>query len=164
MANDDLFFSEARRGHEHALKVGARLLAAGLFVQVNPLTFRSDVSRRHDYKDEIDVFAMPAAGSLPVPLEVKSRNLKFTSRDDYRYPTVFVDTRSGWDRKAVKPKAVVVVSQQTGAALVVPAKTQKDWHVVAKHDHVRGINDEWYECPLALTRTFAELVDWLRGS
>lgn len=141
LENDQLFFEQLEIGHDWAEKVATRLSAAGVGASATPMTRRSSVDHRHEYRNEQDVVI--ARGHRAV--EVKSRNLAFFEEPStYPYPTALLDTVSGWNAKHPKPIAVVLVSQITGAMLVAPLSTSDNWTVTSAHDRVRGIDDRWY--------------------
>lgn len=158
-ANDDLFFDELAEGHEWAERVAAKLRAAALPVEVTPMRRRATIEHRHEFAKEVDLFV----GSKRVPIEVKSRRLRFT--DDpatYPYNTAFIDTVSGWDAKEPRPMAVVLISQHTGGMLVVPPSTSPSWVRESRRDRVRNIQDTWYCAPKGQLKTMDSLIDWLR--
>ena len=156
--NDTLFLAELEEGHRYAEIVGARLRDEGLTVNVTPMDVRANVDDRHRFADEIDLFI----GAAAVPIDVKSRALTFTGAEDYPYDTAFVDTVKGWDRKPVKPRAIVLVSQTTLGMTVISAKTQPQWTQGISRDRKRGIADMFYFVSRELLRTFDELVTFLR--
>jgi hypothetical protein len=160
--NDALFFAQVGIGHRHALHVGTMILAEGLPVQVTKPTLRESVADRAQYLDELDVLV---GSRSPVTLEIKSRNLRFTSPADYPFNTAFVDTVSGWNAKPAKPAAVVLVSQITLAALVISVKHTRDsWTTRRGHDGVRNIDDTWYMVPKSGLAPFTTLLKWLKAT
>jgi len=94
------------------------------------------------------------------PIEIKSRDLEFTSVEDFPYPSVFVDTVSGWAAKKPKPLAVVVLSQHSESTIVVPKSSLHKWAKIRAVDHVRHIEDLWYSCPIGECKQLQDLVDW----
>lgn len=154
--DDDLFERELIEGHKWATVVHERFLSLGLPSVITPYSMRQDVKDRGQWSDELDLHV----GQYPV--EVKSRRLKFTDPSSYPYGTAFVDTVVGWDRKPVKPLAVVLVSQSTSAMVVVSAKTEPLWRTQTAFDRVRGMEENSYACPKKLLLPFEALVEWLR--
>jgi hypothetical protein len=59
-----------------------------------------------------DFCGTPDAAAL-LTLEIKERNLTFTSPDDFPYDTVFVDDLRGLGREQLSPFAYVFVSRKT---------------------------------------------------
>jgi hypothetical protein len=163
-SNDPLFRRELEAGHHWASLVAARLMDAGLDARLTPVAWRETIDDRHRFADERDIEVH--AGTEVVSIEAKSRRLAFTEDPaTYPYATALVDTVSGWDQKIVKPKAVVLVSRETEAMLVVPVRTtQPRWTVKTTRDRVRNSEDRWYQCPKSLLLPFATLVAWLERS
>jgi hypothetical protein len=77
-------------------------------------------------------------------LEVKSRNIEFTSIDDFPWGNIIVDTVSGYKAKMQKPMAYVMVSQPTGCAFAVMSDTEQHWTTKRLNDKQRGHSDNFY--------------------
>jgi hypothetical protein len=95
-------------------------------------------------------------------LEVKSRDLAFTSPADYPYATAFVGRRARWDRRTAKVAAVVLVSMRTEAMVVVPLSTRPLWVVEKAYDSVTRREETSYAAPREALRPWEALVEWLR--
>jgi hypothetical protein len=67
----------------------------------------------------------------------------------------------GWDRKSPKPIAVILISQITGAKLVVPVSTQHKWKKNTAYDRIRKITETSYVVNKSELRTFSDLTTWL---
>ncbi len=162
MANVQLFSSELREGHRWAEMIGRRLEECGYPVRVTPLKLRDSIAEIPEYEDEFDIVVGEDGGPQFV-VESKSRRLGFSEDpSSYPYPTAFVDTCSGWDAKVTKPRAIVLVSQLTGAMLVIPVRQSRPrWTVTRTYDRVRGIRDNWYLVPAADLMPMQTLLDWL---
>jgi len=161
-----LFFDQLDIGHRYVLIVGSRLLAAGLTVRAPPSERRQRVEDRHQWQQDVDLYvgrADPALPGTPLAIEVKSRGLQFTGPTDFPYPTVFVDTVSGWDARRPPPSAVVIVSQQTGAMIVVRGARRGAWRKILTFDRQRRIHDTWYAAPRHTLQAFEEFLDELVG-
>lgn len=158
--NDALFEDELRRGHSWAQRLAEALTAQGLTVDLTPLVLRERIEDRQDFANEGDLVVRTARGRLLI--ESKSRDLAFTSVEDYPYSTALVDTVSGWDQKQDKPWAVVLTSQITEARLVIPVSSKPEWRQVERFDNVRQIRDKFYEVERCRLRPFEELVDRLK--
>jgi hypothetical protein len=157
--NDELFFRQLSTGHEWAEVVAERFRAAGIAARATPMSRRRTLADRHRYRNEIDVLV----GPIGAPVEIKSRNLDFSADPaTYPYDTAFVDTVGGWDAKDPKPVAIVLVSQKTGAMLVVPTSSQATWTRTHKRDRVRNVRDIWYAVDRALLIPFDELLDRMK--
>lgn len=157
--DEALFVSQLRTGHAFAEYVAAQIRRHGLVVRVTPMEIRKDIADRHRFADEHD---LTVGRDREVRVDVKSRNLRFSGVADYPYPTALVDTLSGWTAKLAKPSAIVLVSQVTGAMLVVPRSTEPRWIIHRRTDRVRRIDDEFFEVPTSLLRPFDEFVHWLK--
>jgi hypothetical protein len=157
--NDELFRKELEAGHKWAALVTTRLNDAGIPAQLTPLAWRESIDDRHDFANETDITVQTPNGILQ--LESKSRALHFTEDPaSYPYPTAFVDTVSGWDKKTVKPFAVILTSQKTQQMLVVPSQSKTLWWLTTSaYDRVRHIQDVWYEVPCYSLLPFQALVD-----
>jgi hypothetical protein len=157
--NDDLFRRELAEGHAYANYVADQIRQRGLQVEVTPMEWRNTIEDRHRFSDEFD---LTVGSRRRCRVDVKSRRLAFTGPDDYPWPTALVDTVSGWDAKATKPSAIVLVSQETRGLAVIRVSTQGDWVVRRRFDQVRRIEDDFYEVRRDLLASFDELVAWLR--
>lgn len=151
-----IFFRELAKGYELERAVAVALREAGITVEHAPLQVRETYERRIEYRNQQDL----VLGDGDV-VEVKSSSRPFTCPDDIRFDPVNVAKVAAWDRKRPEPLAVVLVSQPTGAFVVVPSRTRPSWVIAESHDHVRDIPLRTYQCPRRLIRTFAEFVDWL---
>jgi hypothetical protein len=160
--NDELFRKELEEGHRWASLVVDRLNEQGVPALLTPLAWRKSIHDRSEFVDETDIVVQTSAG--PLPIESKSRNLHFTEDPTtYPYPTAFVDTVSGWDKKTTKPFAVVLTSQKTQQMLVVPSRSPSLWWLTTTaYDRTRRIQDVWYEVPCYSLLPFQTLVDALR--
>lgn len=123
------------------------------------MAWRRSIDRRGDFADEID---LTVGRERRRTLDVKSRNIAFTSPADYPYETALVDTVSGWQAKPRKPAAIVLVSQITSAMLVIPTSTEPGWTTRRRHDRVRGMDDRFLEIPRGMLVQLSPLVDWLK--
>lgn len=95
-------------------------------------------------------------------LEVKSSTRDFT--DDvlqYPYQSLFVDTVSGFDAKATKPLAYVLISQKTRGMVCISPRTVAQWKKVHTFDNKRQIMEWFYSAPKTVLRPFDLLVDHL---
>ena len=151
-----LFFREARAGQRYIEKVAERLRAEGLLLEVPPLTLRPTIDQAAAYLDTKDILCRGRV------LEVKSRRVDFTRPEDFPYPTMLVDTVSGWQAKEEKPFAYVCISQKTEVIIATRGTDASNWVVERKWDHVRGIHDEFYLAPRSAWRSFGSLVAALR--
>src|SRR3954452_16605973 len=95
LGDDVQFKHELAAGHAHARPVAHRLLEDGFTVQFPPSRVRDHVSQRGHWSQDVDLWTgreclVPEhehAGPGRLPIEIKSRGIAFTTRDDYPYPT-----------------------------------------------------------------------------
>lgn len=157
--DDNLFRKEAHIGQTFSQKVAAYLNSRNILCEATELEFAKDVADRERFKKhEQDIIFHKFGGCL----EVKSRRLKFNSDpDSYPYGTALVDTVSGWDAKERIPLAVVLISQETDAMLVIPPSTKESWRHFSSFDKIRRINETWYECPKSNLVHMDRLIEFL---
>lgn len=79
-------------------------------------------------------------------LEVKSATRVF-SGDPLQFPNQYtiVDTVSGFRSKEKKPRAYVLVSQETKAMLAISPKSMDRWRVVHLYDKQQDLTDDFYQ-------------------
>jgi len=94
-------------------------------------------------------------------LEIKSRNLKFDSFEDFPYDKILIDTVHGFDSKAIKPFAYVMVSQLTGKMFAIAGATRPNWSTGQIHDPHRNVVYQAYFATKRNCRPFIDLVDIL---
>ena len=94
-------------------------------------------------------------------LEVKSRNLKFEDIESFPYEKILIDTVDGFDKKAVKPFAYVMVSQITGKMFAIAGASKEHWTVGEIHDPHRNVDYQAYFATKRHCRPFIDLVDIL---
>lgn len=96
-----------------------------------------------------------------VALEIKVRSLRFTSPDDFPYPTVFVDDASGLS-KGQQPFAWVFVSKPTGGWVWASALDRdEEWQFQTVWDSMRGFNVSTLVAPSTCLRRSDELLGLL---
>lgn len=155
--NHDLFLAELKTGRVWQEWAAAELKIRGLRVELPEFEFRKHVrDADHFTATDCDLTILGSAVGDCV-LEVKSRDIHFIDAPGYPYPTAMIDTVSGWEAKQVEPRAVLLVSRTAQRMLVATAATRPAWKVARKRDAVRGIWDDFYECP----REYLRSMDWL---
>lgn len=86
-------------------------------------------------------------------IEVKTRGLHFTSREDYPYPTVFLANMASHHRDACHPLIYVIRSKPTGAwCWVISTDRDETWKETFKRDKTRNIDVHILECPRSYLR------------
>ena len=93
-----------------------------------------------------------------VQLEIKVRSIKFTSPDDFPYPTVFIDDHSGLS-KGPEPFAWVFVSKPTGAWVWASCLDRDDrWQFQDVFDSMRGFTCKTLVAPSCCLRPAGDLL------
>ena len=166
--NSTQFKEELEASEQYRQQVGRFLCERGVRVEVPPMEYRKDLSDRDRFKNEKDIIAWPGvADHEMVVIEVKSRNEKFTSAEDfgrtlrrkYGESDIFVDTVHGWAQKDPKPKLICMVSTETGAMIALPGKTEEHWKKRTKGDSTRGYVDTFYTAEPEFFITMEEAVE-----
>lgn len=86
-------------------------------------------------------------------IEVKTRGLHFTSREDYPYPTVFLANMANHHKDATNPLIYVIRSKPTGAwCWVISTDRDDTWKESFKRDKTRNVNVHILECPSSFLR------------
>jgi hypothetical protein len=96
------------------------------------------------------------------PFEIKSKVVPFTSPTDYPFDTVLLDTVDGWDKKVIKPRGLLIVSQPTGAILGFGLKSHPKFGTVNIYDKYVEQHDYYYTLPKRLLLSFDEIVAGMR--
>lgn len=146
------------RGKRNEGLVADLIAKQGFIVSVTPFSFRKTKKEIVNYRDEIDLYVGPNR----LPVDVKSRRLRFTGPHDYPYETAFVDTVKGWESKTVKPVAIVLYSELTGCACAVRTSREAEWTKTHAFDRDAGIYDEFYLVRRSDLATFNEFIQALR--
>jgi hypothetical protein len=155
--NDDLFFKELNEGHRWQALPALFFRLQGFSVEMPELRVRSSIKEAGKWKDSADLIVQ---GQL---LEVKSRNESFYSPESFPYPTILVDTESGYQAKETKPLAYIMISRPTGVMLALRATSPKGWMVERKRDRVRNIWDNFYLAERSSLQTLDCLVSFIRN-
>lgn len=151
-----IFAEHAKIGQTWAEHVAQDLNKYGIDCKATPLEFAKSVADRARFENEQDIVLEKGC------LEVKSRRLKFTDDpESFPYPTAFVDTIFGWEKKSPFPLAVILVSQITEAKLVVPVSTYEKWGKQHSFDRIRKHSDVWYTVRKEYLRPYSDLKAWL---
>lgn len=160
--NDGLFLAELREGWRWQRYVAAELRMYGFRVDEPENTVRRDIADAGRWTALDFDLAVRGTKVGDVVLEVKSRPIAFTDPLTFPDPLVMVDTVSGWNAKAIPPRAVVIVSRTTQRMIVVSAATRPSWRTHRARDGVRGNLEEWYLCPRKLVRPWGWLLRQLQ--
>lgn len=149
-------FREAlTRGHLAETRWVLEQQAAGLSVangeKVHEASF-SPTADRHQAPDAAAAFRV----------EIKERNLRFTSPEDYPFATAFLNNVARTHMDDCQPLIYVLVSQHTGKWVWVNALDRDEtWRTKSQRDTTRGISVLTLECPKRFLRPAAELQSLL---
>jgi hypothetical protein len=155
--NDEAGFAkQLARGRKTQIRIAMRLLPLGHWVRMGPLAERKS-AKRDGTLDDADLEI--SGGHL---LEVKGRNLAFTCVEDYPYETIFVCAKRRWDNRSGKPCAIIIVSEITDAAIVIPSSSRRLWTETTTHDRVRDIDFTALCAPRNSVATWDQLLEHLR--
>jgi len=161
MNNDELFIKELKKGKYWESVIVDRFNDEGLPANGTELTLDKSLM----WSDQPDVVVESERGeSGELWLEVKSRDIQFSSIEEFPHSTIMLETVSSYDAKHRKPDAVVVISQHTGYAFVIRTSTYGKWRIKLAEDHVRGIEDRFYVIDKKLAEEFDDYVEWCRGN
>lgn len=123
MTLDDIdpTFIQDLRDSRVAVEVVTRwLVQRGYAVVVRPTFERPNPSQRFDYSDSGDL-------EIVQTVEVKRRGFTFTCKEDFPYPSTFVDTCHHYDKAHPKPYAYVHLNREMTAALIIEGRTRSHW-------------------------------------
>jgi len=150
--NDRLFFDEAKGGQRWQEYVARFLGRCGLDATSAPLMLRKDIDDAWKFRDTHDIWCEG------LPIEVKSRKVRFTTPDDFPYPTIFVDTVKKWEGREWKPFAYICISTMTGRMICLPGYQSDGWNQERRRDATRDYDDWFYSAPREQWRPIERLV------
>lgn len=111
-----------------------------------------------DFNPAVDHLQHPDAAGV-IRIEVKTRGLTFTSREDYPYPTVFLANIANYHKDATNPLIYVIRSKPTGKWLWVISTDRDDtWSTGFRRDKTRNVNVHILECPKKFLRPPEDLA------
>jgi hypothetical protein len=146
----DPTFREDLRASRVSVEIVARWLSdRGYPVIVRPVFERPSFEEMHDYSDDGDLEILQR-------IEVKQRTFDFTSKDNFPYPTLFVDNCHSYDNARPKPFAYVLLNKAMTHAFIVECRTFKHWKAIEVFDRKKKRMRKVYECPIGHA-TFVEL-------
>lgn len=145
-------FSEAlERGHEAENVWVSAQQSLGLAV-ANGKKFREFGVDRHQAPD----------AAIAARVEIKERNLRFTSPEDYPFQTAFLNNVANSYLDVTQPLIYVLISSHTGAWVWVAATDQNDeWTTAYQRDTTRGCNVLTLQCPRSYLRPADTLKNFI---
>lgn len=144
MKTDAAFLASLANSESAVLSMGKWLRGLGADVLMRPTVARPEYKSRMAYVD---------AGDLEIRLrvEVKHRDIEFTSAADYPYPTVLVDeARKAEQHSTLTLWGYLIVSRSRTHFCFISATTKKHWTVVKLYDRFDGAVVEFMEVDPAL--------------
>lgn len=161
LATDAEFVANLKSGKAWEEIVAERFCEVGFDAKAAPLRIRPGVAARRRFADNGDVLVtMP---DFTWRFEVKSRKVAFGDEpESYPYDEVFVINVRPWHRKLKKPPAIILISQETGAALVVPSSSEPEWRERKISNRAQGVSQDIYMVSRLHLKRWAGLLDWMR--
>lgn len=146
MDSDEAFLRDKaisrRKENDWAVKIRER----GFRVWLPPERIRPDSTVRADYSDDGDLM-------MQGRIEHKVRDLMFTCREDYPYPTIIVDECRIEDAKSSDPVIAYVIENRDGTcAAVVYGWTRSRWERISRWDQHRNRQRDFYVVDKSLVR------------
>jgi len=158
--NDELFKSELEQGQAWERWLSRMLTYYGVYNFCPPQRFRkTDKSDIGEFANQKDIIFGRYVSRW---IEVKSRNVTFTTAEDFPYDTLFVCTAADWAVKKPKPSAIAIISRPTKSVVFIPGGTRPEWKAERKFDRIRKINDTFLEAPRSVVVTSEEFIRWAR--
>lgn len=102
-----------------------------------PMFVSPSIDERNDYADDGDL-------AIQMPIEVKHRNVDFSSLASYPYDTIYIDAKSAYDKKRPAPYAYFIVNSTMTHALVIRSSSATRWKTTTKT--LNGREKVFYEC------------------
>ena len=131
------FEAALERGHEAENVWVSAQQSLGLAV-ANGKKLREENVARHQAPD----------AAIAARVEIKERNLRFTSPSDYPYPTAFLNNVANSYLDQTQPLVYVLISSHTGKWVWVAATDQNDeWTTKYQRDNTRGCQVLMMQCP-----------------
>lgn len=148
----DAFIGRLRKGYEIQTNVAVALLSEGFIVQMPVYS--------EEKSDDYDLLVSPDREKWEC-IEVKGRNLSYTSPEDFPYDTIFVTTASRWmNTERIDPPYYVFVSKTND---IVCLKPDEDTMTASKRrDTQKNITDTFMESPASELFSWEELLKKLR--
>lgn len=96
-------------------------------------------------------------------IEVKARDLRFTTPETFPFNTIWIEDPTGWDRKEPKPLYIAVISKPT--KIVLGLRVRGDWRNIGGcRDTTRGITHRNVVATKSELIPFVEMVEGIRAS
>ena len=154
------YVSAFHLGGYWATKVAERLNNEGVQCYAPEIQIaKTAAEREHMTKHEKDIVFSWTDSTI----EVKSSTRNFTDYvESYPYDSLFVDTVSGYDGKAVTPLAYAIISQEQEGIVCISPSSYLTWTKVKAYDKRREIYETFYSAPKESLIPFNILVEYLK--
>lgn len=151
-AEETRFRTAIPKSWDAAWAVAAYIHGRGGFaVQVGAMVVRPTADERAAYGDAADILVKRHGTDEWKGIEVKWRELEFSSVQDYPFSTVFVDRCEKADKTL--PAAYYMVNKSMTVAAMIAASTRLLWVGPKTYrDKVKGYPVTVYECPVSAVR------------
>ena len=159
---DPNFVKDVDRAFEHERSMARRLrktMGPRAAIKVGVQKKRDHARNHHKFTDD---------GDLRIKgyrVEVKERKVNFTSKDDFPYPTAFVDTANSIKKGEKKPVVFFNESEKNPGAIfsIIVPTSQQHWVKKRKWCADRGRHKILWECPKEHLSTYEEGVAYLES-
>ena len=119
----------------------------GFEVEVHQVTVRPRFEEREQYGDSEDLKARRPHAERWMRFEVKGRQIAFTNRYDFPYPTIVADRAN---KKTPPADWYVSLSKDMQHAAIMDGARIGEWRVGTIFDRTKGYTCPVYLCPTAL--------------
>jgi hypothetical protein len=103
-------------------------------------------ANRESGPDEGDIFISKNGETKRV--EVKGRNVHFTSNSDWPYPDMLVSNESAVDRAVDEKPTYIIVNKNMDCIAIIVPETKPHWRVIEKWASNTRKLERFYTCPL----------------
>ena len=151
MSEEDRFRSAIPKSWKAVWAVAQYIHMKGnRIVEIGPLRIRDNPDNKRGYGDDADLIVM-GPNLNRTNIEVKWRDLEFTSQYDYPYPTIFIDRASKSDTSS--PHYYFTVNKSMSHVAIIGRESKDRWIGPRQYDdRVKGYPVTVYECPKDLAR------------
>lgn len=161
--HDSAFPKDLKDSAETVNMAADKIRAAGVKVDVPEIIVRPDILEWRGYSDGGDMWAIHPTG-YNERLEVKKRNLKFTSAADFPYETIIVDISRTFEdalEGGNTPFAYFFSNQDHSAWVAVLGASHPLWKKTAMWDRKKHRKREFLLAPRSCIIPFEQAVELL---
>lgn len=151
---DPTFIDDLEQSKNTVWIVARWLSDRGNYISIPPTAVRPSAKQRLDYSDNGDLFIMRRKRRAWDRVEVKSRNLVFSSAADFPFKTIIVDVTHSYDNAKIKPLMYVLTNSAHTYCAIVKCTTFPQWKITRRYDGHAGRERSFYECPIKLVKFY----------